>query len=102
MNEVLAWSVTSGKGERVVIESARSYQSHVAQALADAKSPCGYRITAVKNGACVEPYPMLAWGVTMENVPHAATIAELAEQIGMDASALAADRDPLQRALRKG
>ena len=33
---------------------------------------------------------MLAWGVTMENVPHAATIAELAEQIGMDASALEA------------
>ena len=61
-----------------------------AQALADAMNPCGYYITAVKNGACVEPYPMLAWGVTMENVPHAATIAELAEQIGMDASALEA------------
>ena len=78
----------TNKGERVVNEW--SYQSHVAQALADAKSPCGYYITAVKNGACVEPYPMLAWGVTMENVPHAATIAELAEQIGMDASALEA------------
>ena len=80
--------IVTNKGERVVNEW--SYQSHVAQALADAKSPCGYYITAVKNGACVEPYPMLAWGVTMENVPHAATIAELAEQIGMDASALEA------------
>lgn len=79
--------IVSEDGERVVNEW--SYQSHVAQALADADSTCGFYITAVKDGACVEPYPMLAWGVTLENVPHAATIEELADLIGVDGGALA-------------
>ncbi len=80
--------IISEDGNRVVNEW--TYQSHVAQALADADSTYGYYITAVKDGACVEPYPMLSWGVTMEQVPHAATIGELAEQIGLDAATLEA------------
>ncbi|MDO5299798.1 MAG: FAD-dependent oxidoreductase [Clostridia bacterium] len=80
--------IVSEDGERVVDEW--SYQSHVAQALADADSTCGYYITAVKDGVCVEPYPMLQWGVTMEQVPHAASIEELAGLIGMDAGTLSA------------
>ena len=67
-----------------------TYQSHVATALADAKSTCGYYIAAKKNGYAVEPYPMIQWGVTMEHVPHAATIGELAEKIGVDKAALEA------------
>ena len=40
--------ILSEDGDRVVNEY--SYQSHVAQALADADSTCGYYITAVKDG----------------------------------------------------
>ena len=80
--------IVSEDGARVVDEW--TYQSHVAQALADADSTCGYYITATKDGVCVEPYPMLNWGVTMEQVPHAATIGELAAQIGLDAATLEA------------
>ena len=80
--------IVSEDGERVVNEW--SYQSHVAQALADADSTWGFYITAVKDGVCVEPYPMLQWGVTMEKVPHAATAEELAALIGVDAQALSA------------
>ena len=80
--------IVSEDGERVVNEW--SYQSHVAQALADADSTWGFYITAVKDGVCVEPYPMLQWGVTLEKVPHAATIEELAALIGVDAGALSA------------
>ncbi len=80
--------IVSEDGARVVDEW--TYQSHVAQALADADSTCGYYITATKDGVCVEPYPMLSWGVTMEQVPHAATIGELAAQIGLDAATLEA------------
>lgn len=80
--------IVSEDGLRVVDEY--TYQSHVAQALADADSTCGYYIAAKKDGMAVEPYPMIQWGVTMEYVPHAATIAELAAQIGVDAAALEA------------
>jgi len=67
-----------------------TYQSHVAQALADADSTCGYYIAAKKDGYAVEPYPMIQWGVTMEHVPHAASIEELAALINVDAAALSA------------
>ena len=80
--------IVSEDGERVVNEW--TYQSHVAQALADADSTCGFYITAVKDGLCVEPYPMLQWGVTLEKVPHASSIEELAGLIGVDAQALSA------------
>ena len=80
--------IVSEDGLRVVDEY--TYQSHVATALADAKSTCGYYIAAKKGGYAVEPYPMIQWGVTMEHVPHAATIGELAGMIGVDAAALEA------------
>ena len=80
--------IVSEDGVRVVDEY--TYQSHVAQALADADSTCGYYIAAKKDGMAVEPYPMIQWGVTMEHVPHAATIEELAGLIGVDAAALTA------------
>lgn len=80
--------IVSEDGQRVVDEW--TYQSHVAQALADADSTCGYYITAAKDGVCVEPYPTLARGVTLEHVPQAASVAELAELIGVDAAALEA------------
>jgi len=80
--------IVSEDGLRVVDEY--TYQSHVATALADAKSTVGYYIAAKKDGYAVEPYPMIQWGVTMEHVPHAATIGELAGLIGVDAAALEA------------
>ena len=80
--------IVSEDGLRVVDEY--TYQSHVATALADAKSTCGYYIAAKKGGYAVEPYPMIQWGVTMEHVPHAATIGELAEKIGVDKATLEA------------
>ena len=80
--------IVSEDGLRVVNEY--SYQSHVATALADAKSTCGYYIVAKKDGYAVEPYAMIQWGVTMEHVPHAATIGELADLIGVDKAALEA------------
>ena len=80
--------IVSEDGLRVVDEY--TYQSHVATALADAKSTYGFYIAAKKDGMAVEPYPMIQWGVTMEHVPHAATIGELAGMIGVDAQALTA------------
>lgn len=80
--------IVSEDGLRVVDEY--TYQSHVAQALADADSTCAFYIAAKKDGMAVEPYPMIQWGVTMDHVPHASTIGELAGLIGVDAAALEA------------
>ncbi|MDO4493057.1 MAG: FAD-dependent oxidoreductase [Clostridia bacterium] len=80
--------IVTDTGDRVVNEW--TYQSHVANALADAKSHFGFYIAAKKDGYAVEPYPMIQWGVTMEQVPHAATIEELATLIGMEPEKLAA------------
>lgn len=88
------------KGERVVNEW--TYQSHVASALARVDSPNGYYITATKDGACAEPYPMVQYGVTMDQVPHAATIEELAGQIGVDGAALKATVDRYNELCAKG
>ena len=79
-----------------------SYQSHVATALADAKSPVGYYITAVKDGEAVEPYPTIQNGVKIESVPHAASIEELAGLIGMEADALKATVDRYNEVCAKG
>lgn len=92
--------IVSEDGDRVVDEW--TYQSHVAQALADADSTCGYYITASKDGKCVEPYPTLAGGIQIESVPHAATIEELAAQIGMDGAALKATVDRYNELCAKG
>ena len=92
--------IVSEDGLRVVDEY--TYQSHVATALADAKSTCGYYIAAKKDGYAVEPYPMIQWGVTMEHVPHAATIGELAEKIGVDKTALEATVARYNELCKKG
>ena len=95
--------IVSEDGDRVVDEW--TYQSHVAQALADADSTCGYYITAVKDGKCVEPYPMLQWGVTLETLNFsykAATIEELAKQIDMDPAKLQATVDRYNELCAKG
>ena len=92
--------IVSEDGDRVVDEF--TYQSHVAQALADADSTCGYYIAAVKDGVAVEPYPMIQWGVTMEQVPHASSIEELAGLIGVDADHLKATVDRYNELCAKG
>jgi flavocytochrome c len=75
--------IVDAKGNRVVNEY--TYQSHVAQALADADSPVGYYI-ATSN----DPYPTVQYGMTLDSTPHASSIEELATLIGMDADTLAA------------
>ena len=92
--------IVSEDGNRVVNEW--SYQSHVANALADAKSTAGYYITATKDGVCAEPYPTVQAGVQIESVPHAATLEELAEQIGMDPAALTATVERYNELCAKG
>lgn len=92
--------IVSEDGDRVVNEW--SYQSHVAQALADADSTCGYYITASKDGQCVEPYPTLAGGIQIESVPHASSIEELAGLIGMDPAVLQATVDRYNELCAKG
>lgn len=92
--------IVSEDGLRVVDEY--TYQSHVAQALADADSTCGYYIVAKKDGYAVEPYPMIQWGVTMEHVPHAASIEELAALINVDAAALTATVERYNELCAKG
>ena len=95
--------IISEDGDRVVDEW--TYQSHVAQALADADSTCGYYITAVKDGVCVEPYPMLQWGVTLESPNFsykAATLEELANQIDIDPAKLQATVERYNALCAKG
>ena len=95
--------IVSEDGDRVVDEW--TYQSHVAQALADADSTCGYYITAVKDGKCVEPYPMLQWGVTLEKLNFsykADSIEALAKQINMEPAKLKATVDRYNKLCAKG
>ena len=95
--------IVSEDGDRVVDEW--TYQSHVAQALADADSTCGYYITAVKDGKCVEPYPMLQWGVTLEKLNFsykADSIEELAKQMGVEPAKLKATVDRYNKLCAKG
>ena len=76
-------------GERFVDEW--TYQSHVASAAARRSSPALYYITATKDGACAEPYPMVQWGVTIESPNFsykASSIEELATLMGVDAENL--------------
>ncbi len=92
--------IVSEDGLRVVDEY--TYQSHVAQALADADSTCGYYIAAKKDGMAVEPYPMIQWGVTIDKVPHAETIGDLAALIRVDPAALQATVDRYNELCKKG
>lgn len=73
--------IVSEKGERVCNEY--SYQSHVAQALADAKSTKGYYIATAN-----DPNPSVQYAITLEDTPKAASVEELAKQIGMDPATL--------------
>jgi len=88
------------KGNRLVNEW--TYQSHVGSALARANSPAGYYISATKDGVCAEPYPTVQRGVTMEQVPHAASLEELAKQIGMDPAVLKATVERYNKLCAKG
>ncbi len=93
--------IVDATGKRVVDEW--TYQSHVASALARAKSPVGYYITATKDGVCAEPYPMVQYGVTMaDKIPHAGTIEELAALINVDPAALKGTVDRYNELCKKG
>ncbi len=87
--------IVSANGERVVNEW--SYQSHVAEALAQAKSPLGYYI-ATDN----DPNPTVQYGITLDSTIKAATVEELAEQLSMDSTVLKATVDRYNELCAKG
>lgn len=62
--------IVSEDGARVVDEW--TYQSHGRPGPGRRGQHLRLLHHATKDGVCVEPYPMLSWGVTMEQVPHAA------------------------------
>ncbi len=73
--------IVSAAGERVVNEW--TYQSHVAMALAKAKSPVGYYIATAN-----DPNPTVQYGMTLDSTVKAASVEELAEQLSMDPAVL--------------
>lgn len=87
--------IVSAAGERVVNEW--SYQSHVAAALAEAKSPMGYYI-ATSN----DPNPTVQYGITLDSTVKAATVEELAGQLDMDPTVLKATVDRYNELCAKG
>ncbi len=87
--------IVSAAGERVVNEW--SYQSHVADALARAKSPKGYYI-ATDN----DPNPTVQYGITLDSTVKAATVEELAGELEMDPAVLKATVDRYNELCAKG
>lgn len=75
--------IVDASGNRVVDEY--TYQSHVAQALADADSPVGYYIATAN-----DPNATVQYAMTLSSTVSAASVEELAEQIGMEPETLAA------------
>lgn len=87
--------IVSAAGERVVNEW--SYQSHVADALARAKSPKGYYI-ATDN----DPNPTVQYGITLDSTVKAASVEELAGELEMDPAVLKATVDRYNELCAKG
>ena len=87
--------IVSAAGERVVNEW--TYQSHVAEALAQAKSPMGYYI-ATDN----DPNSTVQYGITLDSTVKAATVEELAQQLSMDPAVLKATVDRYNELCAKG
>ena len=87
--------IVSASGERVVNEW--SYQSHVAEALAQAKSPKGYYI-ATDN----DPNPTVQYGLTLDSTVKAASVEELAQELSMDPAVLKATVDRYNELCAKG
>lgn len=75
--------IVNARGERVVNEY--TYQYHVGQGIANSGCSYGYYIASA-----ADPNPTVQYGLTLESTPHAATAAELAEQIGVDPAVLEA------------
>ena len=78
--------IVTASGERVVDEW--TYQSHVAMALARAKSPVGYYIATAN-----DPNPTVQYGMTLDSTVKAASVEELAEALSMDPATLQATVD---------
>lgn len=87
--------IVSAAGQRVVNEW--SYQSHVAEALAQAKSPMGYYI-ATDN----DPNATVQYGITLDSTVKAASIEELAGELNMDPDVLKATVDRYNELCEKG
>ncbi len=87
--------IVSAAGERVVNEW--SYQSHVAMALAEAKSPMGYYIATAN-----DPNPTVQYGITLDSTVKAATVEELAGQLDMEPEVLKATVDRYNELCAKG
>lgn len=75
--------IVNAFGQRIANEY--SYKEHVATAVAESGSPLAYYI-ATGN----DPNASVQYAITLESTPHAATLEELAAQIGMDGEALTA------------
>lgn len=87
--------IVSDKAQRVVNEF--TYQYNVGKALTDADSATAYYIFT-KN----DPNPYVQYAMSLESTPHAASIEELATQIGLDATALKATVDRYNELAAKG
>lgn len=75
--------IVDASGSRVVDEY--TYQSHVAQALADAGSPVGYYIATAN-----DPNPTVQYGMTLSSTVSASSVEELAGLLGMAPETLSA------------
>ena len=87
--------IVTEDGERVVNEY--TYQYHVGDALAKAKSNKAFYIATAN-----DPTPTVQYGMTLESTPSADSIEELAELIGVDPATLKATVDRYNELAAKG
>ena len=87
--------IVTEDGERVVNEY--TYQYHVGDALAKAKSNKAFYIATAN-----DPTPTVQYGMTLDSTPHASSIEELAGMIGVDPAALKATVDRYNELAAKG
>jgi flavocytochrome c len=78
--------IVTDKGERIANEY--TYQYHIGDALAKAKSSTAYYIAAAN-----DPNPTVQYGMSLDSTASAATLEELAGIIGADANTLEATVD---------